>query len=838
MTTAVELSVPAGAAGMIVGKRAAMLKKFKADTGARVQLKAENTSEEIKIVQIDGGAAAVERAVHMLIETLTLWSQNEEAWKDKDAEHWKEYLLSQYSKQKQNQQQAQQQNQQQANEKAQGRPSQAQLRPGTIQEFLEDQREADKLIRIEMQIPVTAAGMIVGKQGKTIKNIQHRTGATVALVQDVNPEDESKKVLAIQGKKSQVKLARDLVIDLMLTWLKNAQGEQGGGPGAKLHHLASKIQERIAPVVTKDAQKMQNQGQKHEEAAPATSVLDELKGIEIPGVILSGDEEHPRVEFLVSIATAAMIIGKKGMMLKQLQHRSGAKISLDSVYTQEGKKQVVIEGKRKTVLQASRMIKDIIDQCDEAKYEEAARMKQQEEEKKKKALEEQKKKQEAKAQETESKSSSAPAEESEESRKKDDERKWLEKKERAAKKTENEKKLKAKIAQNVYAFLDDDDERNEAEEEEAEADPGNSPGKKADSASNSKKKKKTVAKRAPAQPSEGASQSKEEDNQELSDSDEERGGESKPMIGLDAVLKMQEELETVESNMEFSVSNNTKEALQIKVGYHSRRGQSHANEDQFAVLEFLDLIPSEFRERLLESSTLSTMPFFAVFDGHGGPGVSGLAQKVLAAHVADALTEKMRENVELRGKEAREELIKCLEEGFARTEKEALELNEKGDKSGSCATCCMLCDNDGDICLYVANLGDCRIVLGKRENGALSAVRLTTDHRAVVATERQRIEGCGGKVEDKRAMGDLIPSRAFGDSKTKGKCPGAVIAVPEVTKHSLQKVRQEVGGQGEETKGMEGCKERERDGREGGEGRGRELGSLAWVSARWSCCRY
>eukprot|EP00960_Hanusia_phi_P040263 754339-Hanusia_phi.AAC.5 len=781
MSTSVELTVPSGAAGMIVGKRAAMLKKFRADTGARVQLKPESTSEETKIVQIEGAAVSVEKAVHMLIDTLTLWSQNEESFKDKDENHWKDFLLSQYREKKQILQPSE------PKEKAQARPPQAQLRPGTIQEFLEDQREADKLIRIEMQIPVTAAGMIVGKQGKTIKNIHHRTGATVALVQDIPPEDESKKVLAIQGKKSQVKLARDIVIDLMLTWLRNAQDEQGGGPGAKLHHLASKIQERIAPVVTNAGQngQNQNQNQKHSQPTPP-SVLDELKGIEIPGVILSGEEEHPRVEFLVSIATAAMIIGKKGMMLKQLQHKSGAKISLDSVYTQEGKKQVVIEGKKRTVLQASRMIKDIIDQCDEAKYEEAARLKQQEEEKKKKAMEEQKKKQEMKAQETESSSAPAPTEETEESRRKDDERKWMEKKERAAKKTENEKKLKAKIAQNVYAFLDDDDEH-EVEEDDADADVTNSPGKKAENAANAKKKKKKAVKAAQVPSSGEASQSKADEKEELSDSDEERGGESKQMIGMDAVLKMQEELETVESNMEFSVSSTAKQALQIKVGTHSRRGQSHANEDQFAVLEFLDLIPAEYKERMLENSTLTTMPFFAVFDGHGGAGVSGHAQKVLAKHVADALAEKLKVNPELRGNGARDSLIQCLEEGFARTEEEALELNNKGDKSGSCATCCMLCDNDGDICLYIANLGDCRIVLGKRENGSLSPVKLTNDHRAVVASERQRIEACGGVVEDKRAMGDLIPSRAFGDSKTKAKCPGAVIAVPEITKHSIEK---------------------------------------------------
>ncbi len=38
---------------------------------------------------------------------------------------------------------------------------------------------------------------------------------------------------------------------------------------------------------------------------------------------------------------------------------------------------------------------------------------------------------------------------------------------------------------------------------------------------------------------------------------------------------------------------------------------------------------------------------------------------------------------------------------------------------------------------------------------------------------------------DKRALGELIPSRSLGDMKTKLKCPGAIIATPELTSHVL-----------------------------------------------------
>ena len=41
-------------------------------------------------------------------------------------------------------------------------------------------------------------------------------------------------------------------------------------------------------------------------------------------------------------------------------------------------------------------------------------------------------------------------------------------------------------------------------------------------------------------------------------------------------------------------------------------------------------------------------------------------------------------------------------------------------------------------------------------------------------------------MTENRALGDLIPSRSLGDFKTKDKCPGAVIATPDVRTLELQ----------------------------------------------------
>jgi len=110
----------------------------------------------------------------------------------------------------------------------------------------------------------------------------------------------------------------------------------------------------------------------------------------------------------------------------------------------------------------------------------------------------------------------------------------------------------------------------------------------------------------------------------------------------------------------------------------------------------------------------------------------------------------------------------------------------QGESSGACAVCVVLTDTDGVYHLSVANLGDCRAVVARKDGPKFTCISLTKDHRATVQSERTRIEGCGGQVKDKRALGDLIPSRTLGDIKIKRKCPGAVIAIPEFSHHELQ----------------------------------------------------
>lgn len=66
--------------------------------------------------------------------------------------------------------------------------------------------------------------------------------------------------------------------------------------------------------------------------------------------------------------------------------------------------------------------------------------------------------------------------------------------------------------------------------------------------------------------------------------------------------------------------------------------------------------------------------------------------------------------------------------------------------------------------MLVANVGDCRAVLGKRGR----AIELSRDHKPGSSSERLRIEKLGGNIYDGYLNGQLSVSRALGDWHMKG----------------------------------------------------------------------
>lgn len=156
-----------------------------------------------------------------------------------------------------------------------------------------------------------------------------------------------------------------------------------------------------------------------------------------------------------------------------------------------------------------------------------------------------------------------------------------------------------------------------------------------------------------------------------------------------------------------------------------------------------------------------TWGFFGVFDGHGGDACS--------KYVAKRMYELLAQD----GCPEDDAAVKKLMLGI---DDEFLQL---GQPSGSTGTMCIIHPPQtpgGKYTLRVANIGDSRVILGRRDgsivDGGGTDQGLTNDHKPDTPSERERIYRCGGTVSEAaggvaRVNGDLAVSRAFGDAEYK-----------------------------------------------------------------------
>eukprot|EP01128_Nolandella_sp_AFSM9_P004624 TRINITY_DN20_c0_g1_i1.p1 TRINITY_DN20_c0_g1~~TRINITY_DN20_c0_g1_i1.p1 ORF type:complete len:315 (+),score=48.78 TRINITY_DN20_c0_g1_i1:34-978(+) len=141
----------------------------------------------------------------------------------------------------------------------------------------------------------------------------------------------------------------------------------------------------------------------------------------------------------------------------------------------------------------------------------------------------------------------------------------------------------------------------------------------------------------------------------------------------------------------------------------------------------------------------------AVFDGHYGSGASTF----LKEHFFAALSASPGYQSNL--PEAFASTLKSLDVSLLEwAKKESVNGHARYDGS----TCCCAVIRDDTI--FIANLGDCRVVLLMRD-GQVRAV--TTDHCfSTNESEVKRVESLGWAVTDGRIDGKLEVSRALGDS--------------------------------------------------------------------------
>jgi protein phosphatase 2C family protein 2/3 len=191
-------------------------------------------------------------------------------------------------------------------------------------------------------------------------------------------------------------------------------------------------------------------------------------------------------------------------------------------------------------------------------------------------------------------------------------------------------------------------------------------------------------------------------------------------------------------------------------------GQRSAMEDTHHMeVDFHRLVP--------EGPAASERLFYcAVFDGHGGVEAAEFCRNNLHLQVAKEVAR------------AHGDVFAALRRGVLSVEQSFVELAlEKRWESGAVVAACVLRGSD----LFVAHLGDTRVVLSRRG----TAVLLTGDHVASNFEEKMRVEREGGVIAYGAVDGRLSVTRAIGDLVLEtGRKVAGLSADPEVHQHCLE----------------------------------------------------
>jgi len=229
----------------------------------------------------------------------------------------------------------------------------------------------------------------------------------------------------------------------------------------------------------------------------------------------------------------------------------------------------------------------------------------------------------------------------------------------------------------------------------------------------------------------------------------------------------------------------------LQAGTHQITGQHKvSSEDRFLARVGVPTQLGDFIKSMV-------VTVFGVFDGHSGASCSDFVAVNLDKTIFDCIRQRVAKSGS--GITSDVAIKQALLAAFRTTEHNFFQYANKLDAgpahawasagSTSCVACLYGPDEECRLKLVVANAGDSRAVLGRRDG---SAVRLSQDHTPDVPGERKRIEQEGSSVVDAHGIWRIVlpsqrgagiaglsVSRGFGDLSYK-QAAKVVSAVPDV----------------------------------------------------------
>ncbi|KAM9517617.1 far upstream element-binding protein 3-like isoform 7-T7 [Salvelinus alpinus] len=168
--SSLDVAVPRFAVGIVIGRNGEMIKKIQNDSGVRIQFKPDDGISPDRIAQVMGQPDRCQHAVH-LINELVHTAQDRDGFGGPVGPRGR----------------------------GRGRGDWSMGAPGGLQE-------------VTYTIPADKCGLVIGKGGETIKNINQQSGAHVELQRNPPPNtDPNVRIFSIRGTSQQMEMARQLI---------------------------------------------------------------------------------------------------------------------------------------------------------------------------------------------------------------------------------------------------------------------------------------------------------------------------------------------------------------------------------------------------------------------------------------------------------------------------------------------------------------------------------------------------------------------------------------------------------------------------------------------------
>jgi pyruvate dehydrogenase phosphatase len=195
-----------------------------------------------------------------------------------------------------------------------------------------------------------------------------------------------------------------------------------------------------------------------------------------------------------------------------------------------------------------------------------------------------------------------------------------------------------------------------------------------------------------------------------------------------------------------------------------------------------------------------------IFDGHGGPECGALVAKYIGTYVNRYVNSPQSGKIS-----KKHHIMAALEKAFIQLDYDIIhgclpDFNHqnswnpfkishdymtivkalKSAKSGSCALVAYVEGKD----VYIASIGDCRAVLGRKYGDSFKSIDLTEDQTGRTPSEFSRLcEEHPGEdatvIVRGRVLGGLMPTRSFGDARYKWPVSLQTTFIPHIYTNSI-----------------------------------------------------